>query len=148
MSGTDFVQTSQRGAWRLAGLVSAVVIFGGGPGCGSNDEPEPSNPPQFDAPEISCEDSQQVDGRVVGSVSVEVTDPERDLVIPEEGLEGTFDGVAIRLTDEDGDQRFEWTPSDEQRFVCAGTHELIVQARDDDGNEARLDREIDKDGAS
>ena len=119
-------------------------------GCGQEEE-DPPEPPQFANPSITCADSQDpdVDGQIITAVSLEVTDPDRDLVTDEGKLEGTFDSLPITLTDEDADQRFEWQPSDmENRIRCSGEHHLVVQATDAEGNEATFDERITQDGAS
>lgn len=101
---------------------------------------------------MSCE---AVDGvndgdPVVTSVSVRVTDPDRDLVTnDDDALEGTFEGLAIELTDENADQRFSWEPSEDRRGIeCQGTHQLVVEARDAEGRETTFDQEISRDEGS
>jgi hypothetical protein len=141
----DFVQTSR---WSVATAV--VVVAAVATGCGSQDE-DTGEPPTIEEPQIGCE---AVDGvndgdPVVTSVSVRVTDPDRDLVTDEGALTGTFEGLAIELTDEDADQRFSWEPSDERSGIeCQGTHQLMVEARDAEGRETIFDEEISRDEGS
>lgn len=128
----------------VAALVAAIV------GCG--EEEDPPEPPQFAAPIIECADSQDpdVEGRIVSEVSIQITDPDRDLLTDgEDAPEGTFDSLPIVLTDEDADQRFSWQPSEmENRIRCEREHHLVVHARDAEGNEETFDERITKDGDS
>ena len=131
--------------WASVGIAVAVMAA---VGCGQEEE-DPPEPPQFGSPSIACADSQDpdVDGQIITAVSIEVTDPDRDLASDE--LEGTFDSLPISLTDEDADQRFEWQPSDmENRIRCGGEHHLVVHASDAEGNEATFDERITQDEAS
>ena len=116
-------------------------------GCG---EAEPPTPPEFTNPKVTCEESgnPRIEEEVLTEVSVKITDPDRDLVVPEGGFEATLDALQIKLTDEDADQRFSWKPSSENnRLVCNGDFELIVTAADAEGNEARFDEGIPSEGS-
>jgi len=129
----------------MAALLAAIV------GCGGEEE-DPPEPPQFANPEIECAESQDpdVDGRIVSKVSIEITDPDRDLLTDGDGgPEGTFDSLPIALTDEDADQRFSWQPSEmENRIRCEREHHLVVHARDAEDNEATFDERVTNDGDS
>ncbi len=142
----NFVQTSR---WSVSAAVAAlatVVI-----GCGPQDE-DTGGPPTIEEPQMSCETIDGVnDGDpVVTSVSVRVTDPDRDLVTNDnDALDGRFEGLPIELTDEDADQRFTWEASDERNGIeCEGTKRLRVEASDSEGRETVFDEEISNDEGS
>jgi hypothetical protein len=156
--------STQRHRWLVVWGIAAILAAIGATACGSNDDEEPSTPPEFDAPKIACGEmgGDDIDAEVVREVSVTVTDAERDLAPKGSQLCGTLNGLPIALGDPDGDGVFEWTPSKElddhpcdgtfdvggNRLVCDGGFELRVTARDADGNEAELVTEIDKNDAS
>lgn len=138
-----------RGRRRSALLGLAVVVVAAA-GCSGSDDEAPK-PPEFANPTLECTDSMDpdVDGNIVSAVSIEVTDPDRDLKVGEQGLEGTFDSLPIALKDDDADRRFTWRPSeDENRIRCPGEHHLVVHAEDAEGNEATFDERITKNGSS
>lgn len=120
-------------------LLAALAIS-----CGEEPEPPPpSTPPEVTAPALECgEVSEQmnalydVDYPVIQTVSVEVSDPERDLV----SVSGAVNGYPmVELTDDDADLRYEWTPPSElDPMVCKGEVVLRFEARDLDGNTTEL----------
>lgn len=156
--------STQRARGLVVGFVAAALLVIGATACGSSDEEEPSNPPEFESPTISCGEVEgdEIDGEVVQEVSVTVTDPERDLAPRGSQLCGSLNGLPIALGDPDGDGLFTWTPSKDlednpcdgafdvegNRLVCNGVFELRVTARDADGNEAELVTDIEKGGSS
>ncbi len=141
-----FVQTSRWSVPTVVVALATVVI-----GCGPQND-DTGDPPVIEEPDLVCDTVDGVNGGdpVVTSVSVRVTDPDRDLVTNDNGaLEGTFEGLPIELTDEDADKRFTWEPSDERNGIeCQGTHPLVVEARDAEGRETTFDQEISNDEGS
>ena len=75
-------------------------------GCGDSDE----NPPEIDAPTVSCStppSDSYAETDIVSEISVRVQDPDRDL----KSVTASANGVMLgTLTDDDADQRFNWSP--------------------------------------
>ena len=71
-----------------------------------------------------------------------MTDPDRDLV----SVQGNLNGVPLdALTDEDGDQRFTWTPpASLDPIACGGDMSLRLWATDLAGNTAEVVETIPK----
>lgn len=143
----NFVQTSRWSVPTVVAALATVVI-----GCGPQNE-DTGDPPVIEEPDLICDTVDGVNGGdpVVTSVSVRVTDPDRDLVTNDnDALDGRFEGLPIVLTsDEKPYQRFVWEPSDDRNGIeCQGTHQLVVEARDSKGHQTTLDREISTDEGS
>ncbi len=113
--------------------------------CGEEEEPppEPSTAPEVTAAEVVCgavpdgaDTLYDYDYEVIQEVSVQVVDPERDLLT----VEGEVNGYPIpELTDDDADQRYTWTPPAElDPLVCRGDVVLRFRAIDLDDNVAEL----------
>ncbi len=112
--------------------------------CGGDEEPAPQ-PPQITELAIRCaplSGNSAVDRDVVVELSALVSDPDRDLV----RVEGNLNGVPLdELSDDDGDQRFNWTPpASLDPIACSGQMNLRVWATDLAGNTAELVEAIAK----
>ncbi len=107
--------------------------------CGDDVPPEP----QMTGLELSCVDSGEsgVDGQVLETLSVQVTDADRDLV----SVKGTLNGVQITLADDDADERFTWSPaSGDQPIACRGDLTVSLTAVDKAGHETTLFQIVQK----
>jgi hypothetical protein len=125
-------------------LILFVVASFVGFGCGGDDE----NPPEIDAPTVTCgapPDDSYAETDVVTEISVRVQDPDRDL--PSEGVSASANGLMLgELSDDDGDQRFNWTPPvGSGPIICRGTLSVRVVAEDVRGNAAERTEKIDLD---
>lgn len=129
----------------LSILTLAITTITFGSAC-SEPEPEPpSDPPVLEAPEVECgpataemAQAYDIDYPVILSVSVQVSDPQRDLV--EDSVRGEVNGYPIPLlTDDDADLRYTWTPPSELApMVCRGEVVVRFEARDLDENTAEI----------
>jgi hypothetical protein len=110
----------------IAGLASGAACVG--VGCGGADGDAPS----LSGIAVECEDSGDADvGDVVSAVSVQVDDPDRDLV----SVDGRVNGIQITLTDDDADGRFAWSPPESSEpLTCLGDFVVRVTATDKAGN--------------
>lgn len=101
-------------------------------GCGEDD---PSSKPIISDPQINCGDPPAdsfADGQVIREFSVKVDDVDRDLL----EVTANLNGYQIQaLTDDDADQRFNWTPdANLDPMVCKGQISVQIQAKDAQGN--------------
>ncbi len=72
-----------------------------------------------------------VDGKVLDTLSVKVTDPNRDLI----GVNGTLNGAQMTLTDDDADLHFSWTPpGNAEPVACSGDFTVSIDAVDQAGH--------------
>ncbi len=121
-----------------------VVVSFVGFGCGGDDE----NPPDIDAPTVTCgapPDGSYAETDIVTEISVRVQDPDRDLST--EGVSASANGTMLgELSDDDADQRFNWTPPvGFGPIICRGTLSIRVVAEDVRGNGAERTEKIDLD---
>ena len=134
--------------WVCVGAVCVLVVTA----CGEEEEPPPpSTPPTIEAPQVECGELGEemsalydLDYPVLQQVSVEVSDPERDLL--DASLRGSVNGYPMTgFTDEDADLRYTWTPPEGlDPMVCQGEVVLRFMARDLDGNVAELNEIVTK----
>lgn len=115
--------------------------------------PPPSDPPVISSPEVTCGPAtaeqkaatyEEYALPVVVQVSVQIEDPQRDLL--DASVRGELNGFPIpTLTDDDADLRYVWTaPVNSAPIACKG--ELVVRfwAADQDENKAELTEIIKK----
>jgi hypothetical protein len=122
---------------KLLVLTSSIAFLAAA--CGDDVPPEP----EISELDLACADSSQsgVDSQVLESVSVLVTDANRDLV----GVDGTINGLQITLTDDDADERFTWSPPDEDEpMACSGEFVVSLSAFDEAGNTVNLYEIVEK----
>lgn len=122
--------------------------------CKEEEEPPPpSDPPEITAPEIICgpvSDAQKAATYdeyaqpVVQSISVQIEDPQRDLL--DASVRGELNGLPLpTLTDDDADLRYVWTVSSQSApIACKGDMVLRFWAQDLDENKAELTEIIKK----
>lgn len=113
----------------LIGVLTCVMALSA---CGGDEE---SAKPTISQPEINCGDPPSdsfVDVQVIRELSVKVEDPDRDLL----KVTANLNGYAIEaLTDDDADQRFNWTPeANLDPMICKGQISVQIQAEDAEGN--------------
>ncbi len=120
-------------------IIGLLLVVAGG--CGD----ESSSSPTVEDPQIACESVDDMSYDAVSEVSIAVSDADRDLQIPSEGLRGQLDGIDIRLKDPNADRRFTWSPPSgmgETPFACTGTFTLEVTARDQAGNVTNFEASV------
>lgn len=117
----------------VAGVAAAGLL-----GCGGAD----GEPPSISNVAITCaEDSNRSVGLVVEALAARVSDEDRDLV----SVDGRINGLAVTLSDEDADQRFEWSPPESSEpLACSGDFFVELTARDSAGNTATKSNVITK----
>jgi len=123
----------------LVWIVGAMLLVAGG--CGDDSSASPT----VEDPQIACESVDDMDYDAVSEVSVLVSDSDRDLTIPSEGLPGQLDGLDIRMNDPNADQRFTWSPPsgmNETPLACRGTFTLKVTASDQAGNVTNFEASV------
>lgn len=122
-------------ALRAALVLCALVYW-----CGCSEEaPELSKPPAITGAQIVCQAAPQgsnVDYEVVREVSVQVEDPDGDLL----SVTGTLNGIQLgELEDPDADLRYNWTPPmGLDPIICKGDLTLRFEADDRAGNVGEL----------
>ncbi len=122
--------------------------------CKEEEEPPPpSDPPEITAPEVTCGPATDAHKAatyedyalpVVQEVSVQISDPQRDLL--DASVRGEINGFPLpSLTDDDADLRYVWTaPVDGAPIACKGDMVLRFWAEDLDENKAELSEIIAK----
>lgn len=131
--------TAGRRSDLMVWVVGGLLLVAGG--CGD----EPSASPTVEDPQVACESVDDMSYDAVSEVSVLVSDSDRDLTIPSEGLRGQLDGLDIRLNDPNADRRFTWSPPsgmNETPLACTGTFTLKVTARDQAGNVTNFEASV------
>ncbi len=141
-----------RNTCRIA-MALLMVMSLGFSACEEEEPPPPSDPPVLSGAEVTCGKPTEAqiaaayegyDLDVVQTVSVEIDDPQRDLL--DDSVHGEINGLPIAsLTDDDADLRYVWTaPTDEAPIACQGEIVLRFWAADLDGNTADLTEIISK----
>lgn len=115
-------------------------------GCGGDGGSAPS----ISNVQVQCGQMDNQGYEYIQQVQADVTDPDGDLTIPSGGLRGQLDSLDIRLTDEDADRTFTWSPSTEMGSTpqaCIGEAEVIIVASDSSGNTRRFEEVFDLGGS-